>query len=103
MALPKWLSMLQTVGLAALQASPLAPIAPAVIVAIAEAEAIKSASGKDKLSHVLTVATAAATAAQKLGVPIDPAAVQSAGAAAISTAVQVTNMVHAAGLQKPPA
>lgn len=94
MALPKWLSILQTVGLAALQASPLAPIAVPVAAAIAEAEAIKGSSGKDKLAHALTIATKAAETAKDLGVDIDPATVQAVGAEAISTAVDVTNLVH---------
>lgn len=95
MKVPKWLSLVQTMGLAALQASPLAPIAAPVAVAIAEAEAI-GGSGPDKLAHVMKAATAAAATAQKLGVNISPELVQAAGATAISTAVQVTNIVHQA-------
>lgn len=95
MKVPRWLQLVQTMGLAALQASPLAPIAAPVAVAIAEAEAI-GGSGKDKLTHVMNVATAAAETAQKLGVNISPDVVKSAGEAAISTAVQVTNIVHQA-------
>lgn len=94
MSLPKWLSILQTVGLAALQASPLAPIAVPVAAAIAAAESLKGASGTDKLARVLVIATEAATAAHTLGVNIDPALVHAAGAEAISTAVAVTNLVQ---------
>lgn len=96
MALPKWLMILQTVGLAALQASPLGPIAAPVAVAIGEAEAIQGASSAQKLQHVLNIATNAAAVAQSQGVNIDPSIVQAAGASAISTAVQVTNIVHQA-------
>jgi hypothetical protein len=94
MALPQWLRILQTVGLAALAASPLAPIAIPVAAAMAEAEAIKGASGQEKLAHVLTIATKAAEVAQAQGVKIDPAVVNAAGAQAISTAVAVVNIVH---------
>lgn len=96
MSIPRWLAILQTVGLAALQASPLAPIAAPVAVAIGEAEAIRGASGADKLAHVLVIAKQAAATAQELGVTIDPQLVEQAGAKAISTAVDVTNLVHAA-------
>lgn len=95
MKVPHWLQLVQTMGLAALQASPLAPIAAPVAVAIAEAEAI-GGSGKDKLAHVMNVAVAAAETAQDLGVNIDPATVRSAGEKAISTAVEVVNVVHKA-------
>jgi hypothetical protein len=99
MSVPRWLQILQTVGLAALAASPLAPIALPVSAAIAEAEAIKGASGADKLAHVLNIAKNAAATAQGVGVHIDPALVEAAGANAIATAVQVTNIVHAAQTQ----
>ena len=103
MALPKWLLIFQTVGLAALKASPLAPIADTVGGAIVEAESIPGATGAAKLAHVLNVATAAATSAAALGVNISPALVQAAGASAISTAVNVTNIVHQAQTPTPPA
>jgi hypothetical protein len=96
MALPKWLAILQTVGLAALQASPLAPIAVPVAAAIAEAEAIKGATGAQKLDHSLAIAVKAAETAKDLGVHIEPSDVQTLGASAISTAVQATNLVHKA-------
>lgn len=96
MSLPKWLQILQTVGLAALQASPLAPIAMPVAIAISEAEAISGATGQQKLAHVLAIATAAASTAQAEGVNIDPTLIASTAAKAISTAVDVTNIVHQA-------
>jgi hypothetical protein len=103
MSVPKWLSILQTVGLAALQASPLAPIADSVTVAIAAAEAIKGATGAQKLAQVLVIAKQAAATAQELGANIDPALVELAGAKAISTAVDVTNIVHQAHAADAPA
>lgn len=96
MSIPSWLSILQTVGLAALQASPLAPIAMPVSIAIGEAEAIPGATGAQKLAHVLAIATAAASTAQAEGVNIDPNLVAATGAKAISTAVDVTKIVHQA-------
>lgn len=95
MKVPKWLALIQTVGLAALQASPLAAIAAPIAVAIAEAEAI-GGSGPQKLDHVMNAAVAAASTAQALGANVSPELVRSAGASAISTAVQVTNLVHQA-------
>jgi hypothetical protein len=103
MSVPKWLHILETVGVAALGASPLAPIARPVALAIAAAEAIKGASGAEKLAHVLTIAKEAATAAQAVGVDISPELVEAAGAHAIATAVQVTNIVHQAHTQPAPA
>lgn len=102
MSLPHWLSVLQTVGLAALQASPLAPIAPAVAVVIAEAEQIRGATGKDKLAHVLNSATAAAVAAQQAGANISPETVQAVGEQVVSLAVSVTNLVSNAKTSGAP-
>lgn len=99
--MPGWLRILSTVGLAALAASPLAPIAVPVGIAIAEAEKIKGATGSEKLAHVLGIAKQAATAAQGMGVNIDPAVVEAAGAKAISTAVDVSKIVHAAHVDDP--
>jgi hypothetical protein len=96
-----WKTVLLNVGLGALKASPLAPIAEPVTAAIAEAQQFKGASGKEKLAHVLAVATDAAAAAQKAGLSIDPAMVAAAGEKAISTAVDVTNIVHRAHEHEP--
>ncbi len=91
-----WLRILYTVGLAALSASPLAAIAAPVAAAIAAAEAIKGASGKDKLAHVTEIAVQAAEVAKTQGVLIDPAEVKVAADKAISTAVDVVNLVNKA-------
>lgn len=96
-----WIQILKGVGLAALQASPLAPIAPVVIHAIAEAETMSGKSGTEKLAHVVNIATDAAQVAQSQGVKIDPVAVQGAATKAVSTAVEVTNIVHQAHAADP--
>lgn len=100
-SMPKWLHVLAEVGPTVLKFTPLAPIAPLVIAAIGEAEAMGGKSGPEKLAHVVNIATEAAQAAQAQGVNIDPVLVQSAAIKAISTAVDVTNMVQQA--QKPAA
>ena len=81
-----------------LAVTPLAPIAPAVAAAIAEAEQIQGASGRDKLAHVIAVATRSAEVAQASGVPIDPAAVQAAAVDVIAAVVSVANLAHSADL-----
>lgn len=98
MALPKWLEILAQMGPMVLAFTPLAPIAPLVIAAIAEAQALPDATGPEKLAHVVAIATdaAQATNAQAGRVVIDPTVMQTAAATAISTVVQVTKMVQAA-------
>ena len=88
----KFLDGLKTFGPIVLAVTPLAPIAPAVQAAIAEAESIKDAKGKDKLAHVVAVARASAQAAQAAGVKIDPAAVESAASEVIDAVVAVANI-----------
>lgn len=96
--MPKWLQILAQVGPQVLLFTPLAPIAPAVIAGIAHAEGMQGASGAQKLAQVVAIAQDAAVAVntQKGRVVIDPAVMTGAAQAAISTAVQVTNMVHGA-------
>jgi len=98
MGLPKWLEVLAQVGPGVLKFTPLAPIAPEVIAAIGEAQQMPGATGPEKLAHVVNIATEAAQAtnAQAGRVVIDPVAMQSTAATAISTVVQVTKMVEAA-------
>lgn len=105
MSLPKWLQILAQVGPQVLMFTPLAPIAAPVVAAIGEAEAMQGASGQEKLAHVVNIATDAATAAntQAGHVVIDPALMQATAATAISTAVNVTNMVHGAHQITPAA
>lgn len=98
----QWISILQTVGLKALEASPLKPIAQKVADAMAEAQQIKGASGKEKLAHVMNIAVDVAASAQKLGAHVDPSLVRSAGEKAISTAIDVVNIVHDAHAEPEP-
>lgn len=97
----KWLKMLAHVAPKVLLLTPLAPIAPAVQAAIAEAEAIPGASGHDKLAHVVQIASNAAQIAKASGVNIDPDAVEQAAEKAVSTAVDITNI--AAQAKQPAA
>lgn len=98
MGLPKWLEVLAKVGPEVLLFTPLAPIAGEVVSAIALAESMQGASGADKLAKVVAIATDAAQAVntQAGRTVIDPAVLATTAATAISTAVNVTNMVHAA-------
>lgn len=97
----KWLKALAHIAPKVLLLTPLAPIAPAVQEAIAEAEAMKGASGDQKLAHVVKIAVDSAEVAQASGVHIDPQAVEHAAEKAVSTAVDITNI--AAGVKQPAA
>ncbi len=98
MSLPKWLQILAEVGPKVLMFTPLAPITGVVVAAIGEAEAMQGATGAAKLAHVVNIATDAAQATnlQAGHVVIDPAVLQATAVQAISTAVSVSNLVHAA-------
>lgn len=76
--------------------TPLAPIAPAVAAAIAEAEAIKGASGADKLAHVKQIARDAALAvnAAKGRQVVSVTGLDAAVDSAVATVVSVVNAVH---------
>ena len=78
-----------------LMMTPLAPIAPAVIQAILEAEQIKGATGPEKLAHVMAIIT---TAAEALNLQaghevVDMAKLQQTGAAIISAIIAIVNLV----------
>lgn len=103
MATPAWLNVLLTVGLAALQASPIGVIAGPVAAGIAIAKDMHDKTGAEKLQHVIGIAVQAATVAQAAGVKIDPAMVAQVAGKAISTAVDVTNIVHDAHAPDAPA
>lgn len=78
-----------------LAATPLAPIAPMVVAAIAEAEAIKGAgTGAEKAAHVKAIVIEVANAinAQKGTVVVDPAEVEAVADNAISTIISVVNL-----------
>lgn len=98
MGVPRWLQILGQIGPQILAFTPLAPIAPAVAAAIGEAEAIGGASSAQKLAHVQQIVNDAviATNAQAGKTVLDPQLVAAASATAISTVVNVTNVVHAA-------
>lgn len=94
--MPKWLEVLKSVAPMVLAFTPLAPIVPAIVVGIAEAEKIPGASGAEKLAHVQKIARQAAEAAnaQAGHEVINPDEMDQASAAAISTAVTIVNMTH---------
>lgn len=98
MSLPNWLRILAQIGPQVLLFTPLAPIAPVVVSAIGEASAMAGATKAEKLAHVVNIATDAAAAVNvHVGHEvINPAVIQATAASAISSAVQITNMVHAA-------
>ena len=93
MALPSWLTTLFTIGITALEFSPLAPIASIVAGAIATAESIPGMTGQQKLGAALQLVTDGAQIAQARGVKIDPTVVATAGADAIAAGVLITNIV----------
>lgn len=98
----KWLELLKTLGPVVIAATVPhgAVIAPVIIQAIAEAEAIRGASGPDKLAHVVTIAGQAAEIAKEAGVKLEPSEVTAAATNAINATVGVVNIVHKA--QAPP-
>ena len=74
----------------------LAPIAGPVAAAIYEAEAIKGATGEQKLAHVVAVAVESAKAVnagakKKI---LDPVEVKQAAAAVVSATVNVANVLR---------
>lgn len=71
--------------------TPLAPFAPIVTAAIQEAEAIKGATGPEKLAHVVNIVEQAATAAQAAGKSVNPDEVKAAATTVVSGIVQTVN------------
>lgn len=92
----KWLKTLAQFGPQILLFTPLAPIAPAVTVAIHEAELLKGATGAEKKAHVLNIVTAAASGAnaQAGKEVVDAAQVAATASQAIDTIVSVVNTIH---------
>lgn len=76
--------------------TPLAPIAPAVALGIQEAEAIRGASGPEKLAHVVKIAKHAADAAnaQAGKEVIDAAQVEATAGQVVSAVVSTVNLVE---------
>lgn len=101
--MPKWLDILKQIGpmVIATTVPNGALIAPAIVQAIQEAEAIKGATGPQKLARVVNIATSAAQIAKSSGVKIDPADVQRAATAAISATVDVVNIIDKAKAPSP--
>lgn len=96
--MPKWLQILETVGLAIMPFTPAAPLTPFVIGGIQLAEQIPGATGEQKKAVALQIVAlgAQATNAAANKQVIDPAAAQATAAATINTIVGVTNLVHQA-------
>lgn len=98
MSKSKWLSLIQMIAPIVLTAvkPELAPIAGNVTAAIQEAEAMKGASGADKLQHVINIGHAAAdavniaTGKEAIHIPTLDNALQDG----VSTVVSVANLVH---------
>jgi hypothetical protein len=74
----------------------LAPLGPVIANGIQEAESIPGASGADKLQHVTNIAVQAAQGINVVAGKdlVDPVHVQQTAADAISTVVDITNLVH---------
>lgn len=96
MTLPAWLQALQTVGVAALEMSPLGAIAEPVAAILMALEGLSGATGAQKLSQAVAIIGDGSQIAKTLGVNINPVTVQSAVAGAISVAVLVSNIVSQA-------
>ena len=96
MALPKWLKVLEQIGPMILLATPLAPIAGAVIAGIQLAESLPGATGDQKRQIVQQiVAVAAAGANAQAGTPrLDPATASTVAGDVIDSIVGVTNLIH---------
>lgn len=102
----KWFAILKLivpVVLAAVNPA-LAPLAGIITQGIGEAEQIPGATGADKLAHVvnLSVLSAQGVNAGAGRVIVDPTLVQSSAASAISTAVDIANLLHNQGTVPPP-
>ncbi len=93
----RWLQALAQFGPQILLFTPLAPIAPAVVVAIHEAELIKGATGAQKKAHVLNIVTAAASGANAQAGKdvVDAADVAATASQTIDTIISVVNTVNA--------
>jgi len=97
--MPKWLKTVLQVAPVLLVLVPGIPpiLVPLIVKGIAEAQAIKGASGADKKRHVLTLVEDAVTAvnAVKPGTIPDPAAVLVASGLGIDTTIATVNLIHA--------
>lgn len=96
MGIPKWLQIVQQFAPMVLAFTPLAPIAPMVAAGIQAAENMQGATSEQKLASVVAIARdgIAATNAQAGKVVLDPAMSDAVIQNIVSTAVNVTNLVH---------
>jgi hypothetical protein len=92
----KWLKMLEVVGPIALAATPLAPIAPAVVAAMHNAEKIPGATGEEKKAAVKSIIRSSANAAntQAGKIVIDPQEAVDTADNAIDTTVHAVNLAR---------
>lgn len=102
----KWLELVRTLAPVILAVVPkgdkIAPLVPVILHGIAEAEAIKGATGEQKKAHVLELVQTGVTAANATGkVHLDPAELGAATSKGIDAVVQGVNAVHAAAHQSP--
>ena len=74
--------------------TPLGAAAPWIVQGVHAAEAIKGASGEDKLKHAVEVTKAGIEVANVAGAKIDTGLTDSAIAKGISAAVDIVNIVH---------
>lgn len=95
-----WLKMLKIVGPIALAATPLAPIAPAVVAAIGQAEKIPGANGAQKKASVIEIVedTVKAVNAQAGHTVLDQKEAMAAADNAIDTTIHAVNLAHQVSL-----
>lgn len=79
----------------------IAPVIPAVVAGITEAEQIKGGTGEQKKAHVKGLATAAVAAANATGkIRLDDASVQASIDQGIDAVIAAVNAVHKAAPQE---
>lgn len=96
--LSQWLNLVESIAPIVLLATPLAPIAPFVILGIKTAEQIPGATGPQKLALAKTIVSAGvqATNAQAGHVEIDPVQIDTAVTSGINAVIASINVVQAA-------
>lgn len=92
---PNWLDLIKQFAPMILAFTPAAAIAPYIVPGIEAAEALKNASGQEKLAHAIetTHVVISAVNAAKPGT-IDPATADAAITSGINTVIAVTNLIH---------
>jgi len=96
----KFVEVIKTVAPVVLVAVPggqvLAPIVPAIVHGIEQAEQIPGASGIRKKEHVLEIVKSATAVANAAGARLDPAAVQDAAGKGIDAVIGTVKIVEGA-------